>query len=53
VLCLGPFGHKIRQSLGLDRLLWDIGYVEPHELEGSLGDPPRGETISNNFLEPI
>jgi hypothetical protein len=50
---LGPFSHEIRYSLGLDCRLGDIGYIELHELEGPLGGPPRGETVSNNFPEPI
>jgi hypothetical protein len=50
LLCLGPFDHEIHQSLGLDFHLWGIGYVE---LESPLGDPPHGETVSNNFPEPI
>jgi hypothetical protein len=29
--------------------LWDVGYVEPHELECPLGDPPCGGMISDNL----
>jgi hypothetical protein len=53
VLLLGPFGHEIHQILRLDRRLWDIGYVEPHELESPLGNPPHGEMVSDNFPKPI
>jgi hypothetical protein len=53
LLSLGPFSQEICQSLGLDHHLWDVGYVKPHELESSLGNPPRSETISDNFPEPI
>jgi hypothetical protein len=53
LLCIGPFGHEIPQSLGLDRRLWDIGYVKPHELQSPLGDPSHGEMVSDNFPEPI
>jgi hypothetical protein len=38
LLSLDPFGHKI----------W-----EPHDFEIPLGDPPRGETVSDNFPQPI
>jgi hypothetical protein len=53
LLRLDPFTHEICQSLGLDRHLWDIDYVKPHELESALGNPSRGEVVSNNFTEPI
>jgi hypothetical protein len=49
MLCLGPFAHLIRQSLGLDRHLWGISYVNPHKIESPLGDPPCGEMVSDNF----
>jgi hypothetical protein len=51
LLSLGPFGHRIRQGLGLDRRLGHVGYVEPHELECPLGDPCRGEMVPDNFSE--
>jgi hypothetical protein len=51
LLSLGPFSKKIRQSLGLDRRLWHVGYVEPHELECPLGEPSHGETVPDNFSE--
>jgi hypothetical protein len=53
LLRLDPFTHEIRQSLGLDRHLWDIGYVKPHELESPLGNPSHGKAVSNIFSEPI
>jgi hypothetical protein len=49
---LDPFSHEIHRRLGLDCHLWDVGYVEPHEFESLLGDPPHGEAVSNNFPEP-
>jgi hypothetical protein len=52
LLSLSPFGHKIRQGLGLDRRLGHIGYVKPHELECPLRDPSRGEIVPNNFSKP-
>jgi hypothetical protein len=52
-MCLGPFSHEICQGLGLDCRLGGVGYVEPHELECPLSDPPRGETVLDNFLEPV
>jgi hypothetical protein len=53
LLCLRPFHHEVCQSLGLDGCLWDLGYVKPHELESPLGDPSRGEAISEDFPEPL
>jgi hypothetical protein len=53
LLCLSPFHHEVCQSLGLDGCLRDLGYVKPHELESPLGDPSRGEAISEDLLEPL
>jgi hypothetical protein len=53
LLYLGPFHHKVRQSLGLDHCLWDIGYFKTHELKSLLGNPSHSEAVSNNFFEPI
>jgi hypothetical protein len=53
LLCFGPFSHEVHQGLGLARRLWDVGYVEPHELESPLGDPPYGEMVSDYFFKPI
>jgi hypothetical protein len=44
LLSLDPLNHEIRQSLRLDCRLGDVGYVQAHELEGPLGDPPHGES---------
>jgi hypothetical protein len=52
LLSLSPFRHKIRQGLGLNRYLGDICYVEPHELECPLGNPPRCKTVLDNFPSP-
>jgi hypothetical protein len=52
LLSLGPFGHKICQGLGLDRRLGHVGYVKSHKLECPLGDPSRGESVTDNFYEP-
>jgi hypothetical protein len=52
LLSLSPLGHKICQSLGLDICLGDVGYVQLHELEGPLGDPPHGETFPDDFSKP-
>jgi hypothetical protein len=38
--------------MGLDRRLWHVGYVKRHKLECPLGDPSRGEIVSNNFPNP-
>jgi hypothetical protein len=53
LLYLGPFCHKVRQSLELDRRLRDVCYVKPHEFESPLGNPFHGEAISDNFPEPM
>jgi hypothetical protein len=45
-------GHKVHQGLGLDRCLRDLCYVEPHELESTLGNPSHAEAVSNNFPNP-
>jgi hypothetical protein len=50
-LGLDPFGQKIHLGLGLDRLFGHIRYVEPHKLERPHCDPPRGESIPNDFSE--
>jgi hypothetical protein len=36
LLCLSPFHHEVRQSLGLGGCLRDLDYVKPHELESPL-----------------
>jgi hypothetical protein len=53
LLYLGPFHHEVRQGLGLDCHLWDVCYVQPHELENPLGYPSYGEAFSDNFPEPM
>jgi hypothetical protein len=53
LLIFGPFHHEVRKGLRLDHRLWDVCYVEPHELKGPLGNPSHGEAISDNFLEPV
>jgi hypothetical protein len=49
LLCFDPFHHEVCQVLGLDCHLWDVRYVEPHELKSPLGDPSCGEAIPDNF----
>jgi hypothetical protein len=53
LLSFGPFHHEVRQGLGLDHHLWDVCYIEPHELKGPLNNPSRGEVVSDNFLKPV
>jgi hypothetical protein len=33
LLCFSPFHPKVHQALGLDHRLWDIYYVELHEIK--------------------
>jgi hypothetical protein len=49
---LGPFGHKIRQGLGLDCRLRARRLCRANELECPLGDPSRGEMVPDNFSKP-
>jgi hypothetical protein len=52
-LSFGPFRHEVHQGLRLDRCLQGKCYVEPHELESSLGNPSRGKVVFDNFPEPM
>jgi hypothetical protein len=53
LLCLGSFYHEVRQSLGLDCHLRNVGYVKPHELENPHGNPSHGEAVSDDFPKPM